>query len=200
MDKSSIENFSTFARGYRNSKGEAVLSSKPLQPQTIAWAYNYITSERARWATEELRSMIGSASKEEISDFKKLNFETATFNGLFSYRNARSLVSRSPFLVLDIDDLSSTEEARRIQQVLINDPWVETMLCFVSPKGKGVKWVVHLPEWAQRNEFKSTFQMLQQHVGFEFGIVVDKSGSDVCRACFLPYDPDCFINHNINLL
>ncbi len=188
-----MENFSIFPRGYRNNKGEAVLAVKPQQTQTIKWAYEYIISGRARWATEELRSMIGSATKEEISDFKKLNFETATFNGVFSYRNARSLVSRSPFIVLDIDDLSSTDEARRIQQVLINDPWVETMLCFVSPKGKGVKWIVRLPEWAQRNDFKSTFQMLQQHVGFEYGIVVDKSGSDVCRACFLPYDPDCYI-------
>ena len=71
---------------------------------------------------------------------------------------------------------------------------VETELCFVSPKGKGVKWVVRLPEWAQTEDFKTTFQMLQQHVGFEYGITVDKSGSDVCRACFLPYDDLCFIN------
>ncbi len=194
MDKTNNDCFSTFSRGYRNKKGEAVLSSKPLQPQTIVWAYEYIISERARWATEELRSMVGSATKDELADFKKLHFETATFNGVFTYRNARSLVSRSPYIVLDIDDLSSTEEARHIQQVLINDPFVETMLCFVSPKGKGVKWVARLPEWAKRDDFMSEFQIMQQHVGFEFGIIVDKSGSDVCRACFLPYDPDCFIN------
>ncbi len=194
MEQTRTECFSTFPRGYRNQKDEAVLATKPQQSQTIVWAYDYIISERARWATEELRSMTGSATKEELADFKKLNFETATFNGVFTYRNARSLVCRSPFMVVDIDDLSSTEEARHIQQVLIQDPRVETMLCFVSPKGKGVKWVVRLPEWAQRNDFKSTFQMLQQHVGFEYGIVVDKSGSDVCRACFLPFDPDCYIN------
>ena len=33
-----------------------------------------------------------------------------------------------------------------------------------------------------------------KHVGFNYGIVVDKSGSDVCRACFLPWDSECFIN------
>ena len=71
---------------------------------------------------------------------------------------------------------------------------VETALCFVSPKGRGVKWIVRLPEWAQYDDFKLTFQTMQQYVGFHYGIAIDKSGSDVCRACFLPYDPECYIN------
>lgn len=189
------EKFSIFSKGYRNKKGEAVLAARPLESVTIGWVGEYIRSDRARWATETLRQMMVSATKEELSDFKKLNFEAATFNGIFSYRNARSLVTRSPFMVLDIDDLESTEEARHIQQQLINDPMVETALCFVSPKGRGVKWVVELPDWAQNCDFKTAFQMLQKHVGFQYGIAIDKSGSDVCRACFLPYDEKCFINH-----
>lgn len=190
------EEFSIFPKGYRNKEGVAVLAARPQQRVTIGWTGEYIQSERARWATEKLRElMVKGATRDELSDFKKLNFETATFNGVFSYRNARSLVCRSPFMVLDIDDLASTEEARRVQQVLVNDAMVETALCFLSPKGHGIKWVVRLPEWAERNDFKTVFQMLQQHVGFEFGIAIDKSGSDVCRACFLPYDKECYINH-----
>jgi hypothetical protein len=123
-----------------------------------------------------------------------LNFECATFNGIFSYRNARSIVTPSPFMVIDIDDLNSTEEARKVQQALISDDKVETALCFVSPKGRGVKWVVRLPEWAQHDDFKQSFLTMQQHVGFHYGIAIDNSGSDVCRACFLPYDPECYIN------
>ena len=190
-----IDKFSIFPRGYRNQKGVAVLATRPQQSQDIKWVAEYIKSERARWATETLRQMMATATKEELSDFKKLNFESATFNGIFSYRNAKSLIERSPFMVLDIDDLESTEEARHIQQQLINDPMVETALCFVSPKGRGVKWVVELPEWAQNCDFKTAFQMLQKHVGFQYGITIDKSGSDVCRACFLPYDEKCFINY-----
>ena len=37
-------------------------------------------------------------------------------------------------------------------------------------------------------------QTLRNHLCFHHGIDPDKSGSDVSRACFLPYDPDCFIN------
>ncbi len=138
--------------------------------------------------------MLETATKEELSDFKKLNLECATFNGTFSYRSARNIVTRSPFMVIDIDDLSSTEEARRVQQSLVSDDKVETALCFVSPKGRGVKWIVRLPEWAQHDDFKQSFQTMQQHVAFHYGIAIDKSGSDVCRACFLPYDPACYIN------
>ena len=186
--------FSIFPKGYRNQRGVAVLAARPQQTQTIRWVGEYIKSERARWATETLRSMIGSSTKEELSDFKKLNFELATFAGVFTYRNARSLLTRSSLMVLDIDDLASTDEARRVQQQLVGDFAVETALCFVSPKGMGVKWVVRLPEWAQGCDHKTAFQMLKQHVGFEYGIAVDQSGSDICRACFLPYDPECYIN------
>lgn len=190
------EQFSVFSKGYLNKRGEAVLAARPQQTQTIGWVGKYIKSERARWATETLRSMVGRATKDELAEFKKLNFETATFNGVFSYRNARSLVTQSPFMVLDIDDLTSYEEAQRVKHSLVSDPSVETALCFISPKGMGVKWVVRLPRWAQDCDFKTAFTMLQQHVGFEHGIAVDRSGSDICRACFLPHDSTCYIHQN----
>jgi len=187
--------FSVFSKGYWNRNGKAVLSSRPQGTQDILWTYEYITSERAKWATETLRSMTTTATKGEIDDFKKLNFEAATVCGIFAYRNAKSLIVRSPYIVIDIDDLSSTEEARYVQQLLINDPRVETDLCFVSPKGLGVKWVATIPGWAKCPTFKATFQEFQQYLGFEYGICIDRSGSDVCRACFLPYDNECYINN-----
>ena len=140
------------------------------------------------------RTSCGFMNILNLNDFKKLNFEVATFNGIFSYRNARSLVVRSPWLVADIDDLSSTDEAREVQQLLIADKNIETGLCFVSPKGRGVKWVLRIPEWLQSKDFKAQFEGLQRYVAFEHAIAIDKSGSDVCRACFLPYDKKCFIN------
>lgn len=138
--------------------------------------------------------MVGNAAKEEVSDFKKLNFEVATFNGVFPYRNARSLAVRSPWLVADIDDLSSAEDAREVKRLLIADKHIETGLCFVSPKGRGVKWIVRIPEWLQGKDFKAQFEELRRYVAFEHGITIDKSGSDVCRACFLPWDKECFMN------
>ena len=194
------EKFSIFGRGWRNQKDVAVLATKPQQTQDIRWVYEYIVLERARWATETLRSKVGNATIDELDDFKKLNFEVATFNGVFSYRNAQSLVVRSPWLVADIDNLSSTDEAREVQQRLTADKNIETGLCFVSPKGRGVKWVVRIPEWLQGKDFKAQFAGLQRYVAFEHGIAIDKSGSDVCRACFLPWDEKSFINSKYQLL
>ena len=71
-------------------------------------------------------------------------YEPTPLSGTFSYRNAKSLTERSPYLVIDVDDLESEAEARQLMQRLISDPYVETELCFLSPKGRGVKWVISL--------------------------------------------------------
>lgn len=187
--------FSFFGKGvFNQEKREWVLRKKPSRSIDIAGVYNYIISERAREATEGLRAMPSTATKTEKSNFKKANFEYVTFSGIFPYRDAMSLETRSPFICLDIDDLSSTAEACEIQHLLCQDRHIETALCFVSPSGQGVKWVVELPEWTQGKSFREQFDLLRNYVGFNYGIDPDKSGSDVCRACFLPHDELCYIN------
>lgn len=187
--------FSVYGCGYRNPKGTAVLAVKPEGATDIAHVYQFIISEQAKAATDRLREMVQQgATRDELSDYKKLNFRIATFSGTFSYRNAKSLIGRSPYLVLDIDDLDSEAEARQLMHRLISDPYVETELCFLSPKGRGIKWVISLPEWWLDTDFKWQFEAARQHVIFHYGIPVDTSGSDVCRACFLPHDPHCYVN------
>ena len=189
------ERFSIFPCGWWD---EAEQKAKPQQrqqqTQTIGWVYQYIISERARKATEELRAMLPTATRQQKQDFKNLNFEYATFSGIFYYRNARNLVARTPELTIDIDGLKSLEEARDVQHMLCLDTNVETELCFVSPSGKGVKWIVTLPEWTEGLPFKKQFEMMRNYVSFNYGLDADKSGSDVCRACYLPWDNQCFVN------
>lgn len=187
--------FSIFGCGYRNPKGVAVLAVKPEGATDIARMYQFITSNQAKPATDRLREMVlQGATREELSDYKKLNFRIATFSGTFSYRKAEKLIARSPYMVLDIDDLASESEARQLMNRLIHDLYVETELCFLSPKGRGIKWVISLPEWWHNVDYKQQFEAARQHVIFHYGIPVDTSGSDVCRACFLPHDPQCFVN------
>ncbi len=154
----------------------------------------YTKSERAREATEKFREMLPTATRDEKRDFKILHFEYATFSGIFTYREAKGLVERTPFLTLDIDNLSSIGEARELQRALSGDTRVETALCFVSPSGHGVKWIVQLPKWTEGVGFKEQFDRMRNYLGFEYGIDADKNGSDVCRACFLPWDPECYVN------
>lgn len=187
--------FSIFPQGYVNREGKAVLATRPQQNQTIPWVHQYITGKWcARQATATLRQMVGNASKDEIADYKKLNFEIALFAGTFSYRNVRGLITPTSYMVLDIDGLDSTEQAAEVRERLSHDSNIETELCFISPKGLGVKWVVTLPSWTDGMTFRKKFEAMRDYTCFHHGIDPDTSGSDVSRACFLPYDPDCFMN------
>ena len=197
MDIKAFENcsFTLFGKGHFNEKtGKMVPSTKPVQSVDIAWTGHYITSDCAKAQTMELRSMMATATEQELRDYKLLRFDAVTGAGIFSYGNAKGLVQRSPFIVLDIDDLSSTEEARQVQQTLIADKEVETALCFVSPKGLGVKWWVVVPEWCKDMDFATQYATLSRYIGFNYGILADSSGSNVNRLCFLPWDKDCYIN------
>ena len=193
--KQTNERFSIFPCGWWNEAEQvAKPRQRPQQTQTVPWVYEYIKSTRAKKATEDLRRMLPTATRQEKQTFKALHFEYATFSGIFSYRNARSIVMRSPFVTLDIDGLGSKDEARDIQQRLCADKRLETELCFVSPSGLGVKWIVRLPEWTIGLAFRDQFELLRRYVGFNYGIDPDKSGSDVCRACYLGWDNQCYIN------
>lgn len=187
--------FSIFPCGWWDeAEQKAKPRQHPQQTQDIRWAYEYITSGRARRATEELRAIMGTATREQKQQFKALNFEYATFSGIFYYRNARSIIARSPFLTIDIDGLTTMEEARALQNRLCEDTNVTTALAFVSPSGLGTKWVVELPEWVKGAPFREQFEQVRRYVGFTYGYDPDKSGSDVCRACYLPWDEKCYIN------
>ena len=189
------DQFTLFGKGYWSEKAKKfVPSTRPQKDVDVEWVYRYITSERARVQTEELRSMMATATEPALRDFKLREFDAVAAAGMFSRGCADGLLRRSPYAVLDFDDLSSTEEARRIQQQLSQDANVATALCFVSPKGRGVKWWVELPAWCADFDFAEQYATLSRYVGFYYGIEADPTGSNVNRLCFLPYDPQCFVN------
>ncbi|MBQ7989193.1 MAG: hypothetical protein IJ253_11925 [Bacteroidaceae bacterium] len=187
--------FSIFGCGFRRANGKVVMRQQSQQTWDIGESYRWITSPlAASEATIGYRAMLPTATREEKSNFKLLHFQYATFAGTFAYRNAQSLIRRSPYMVLDIDDLASLDEARELRDRLARDEEVETALCFVSPSGQGVKWVFELPAWTMNLAYKEQFARMRDHLCFNYGYDADPSGSDVCRACFLPYDPECFLN------
>ena len=187
--------FTNFGKGYWSEKAQKyVPSTKPLMNVEVPWVSDYILSERAKAQTLELREMMGTATDQQLREYKLLQFDAVAAAGIFSYGSAAGLIERSPYIVLDIDDLASTDEAREIQQTLVNDKEVVTALCFVSPKGLGVKWWIELPGWCQRMTFSEQYATISRHIGYEYGLQADPTGSNVNRLCFLPHDPLCYIN------
>lgn len=187
------EQFTMFGVGYVNKHGVAVLAARPKMTVDVAYVYHYIKDGWSAAATAKLREILSSTTNDEQQTFKKLNFETVAFAGRFSYRNSSHLIERTPFMVLDVDHLGSTSEARRVQQLFINDKNIETVLCFLSPRGEGTKWVIRLPEWCMGQNFREQFMEMRKYVAFTHGIAIDDT-KEVCRTCYLPSDPECYVN------
>lgn len=199
MEIKNNDQFSGFGYGYRNKKGEAVLQIRPESILDIPTVYKYITSEAAKPATDMLRSMIGKYSDKEISDFKKLNFKFACVRGIFSKRCANGLITPTPYLPIDIDGRASIEEARKVQQIIIDDPMLNVALSFVSPKGLGAKIFIELPDWASSLDYSMQYEIIAKHIAIAHGIAVDLQCKDVARAAFLCYDSFAYINPKYNL-
>lgn len=194
--------FSVFSPGYINRKGDAVLSTKSLRITSIIGVYRFITGTYAVDATNRLRLLF---NKEEASRFKKLNFYVATFSGIFRYRRASEIVQHSQLLVLDFDEpdiraawpnMDIEDALQHLRSLLLSDTVFETELLFRSPSGKGLKWVICVGDM-EGMKHKDYFRCVSNYLLNTYHVHVDESGKDVCRACFLPHDPECFINQNL---
>lgn len=187
--------FSSLGRGYINREGKAVLQAYPDGVLNLWDAYQYIVSEDAKHVTDQLRQITDHRKAQE---FKKLNFRVALFGGVFSQRKKQGLAKASGAMVIDIDGLQSIEEVNRVIAILIRDPRITVLLCFRSPSGNGVKCVIHV-DASRGMTYKAYFDWVYRYLLFEHGIKIDVSGSDICRACYLPHDPECYINLEHNL-
>lgn len=166
-----------------------VTNLKPYRDITLIDAHKYLTSEYARSVTETLRSMTDHVKARE---YKKNNFDYVTFSGKFTSRNATCLVNHSGYLCLDFDDIDNLSELRAR---LLTDPNIDTLLLFTSPSGNGLKWVVGIDTYHYSHQ--DNFKAYANYVNQTYGIQVDKSGKDIPRACFLPYDPDAYIHPSL---
>ncbi len=185
---------STFEKGYINKEGKAVPQSKPRpRPATLYSIYRYITGHYAKEATRRLRTI---TDEKEAKQFKVLNFMAFTPSGIFKYRRANSLAVYSQLMVIDIDNVTSQKRLYDIRQQLLDDKFIETELLFISPSGYGLKWVIYLGDVGS-DDHRNNFRIIADYLFRTYGIEVDESGKDVCRLCFLPYDPECFINQEL---
>jgi hypothetical protein len=60
------------------------------------------------------------------------------------------------------------------------------------PSGDGLKWIVEID--LKQGSHQENFLAISNYIKQTYNIEVDKSGKDISRACFLPYDKEVFIN------
>ncbi len=158
----------------------------PTKEITLPQAFKLIKSERYRNHTNQLRSI---TSKDEARKFKASQFDYATFSGTFSKRNDKALLNHSGLLTVDFDHIPNLQE---LKNQLLQDEYFETELLFVSPSGDGLKWII--PIDITVNTHQNFFKAIAAYIKEVYQQEVDKSGKDISRACFLPHDPNVFIN------
>ena len=176
---------SFFRRPIRNTR-----PCRDASPQDI---YKYLVSDYAREHTEHLRSIKDS---KERSRYKAEHFDYVTPGGLFRSRKESDLIQASGYMVIDFDHIPDPDG---LVLLLANEDNFETVLAFRSPSGDGVKWFVNLPVGQTKPDgtpftYGEYFTILSNYVRRAYGYEADPSGKDICRACFLPYDPDAFLN------
>ena len=149
-------------------------------------AYNYIVGDYAKQRTEKLR---GIKDQKQARQFKASTFDYCTFSGMFQTRNDKALISHSGLLCIDFDHLQSVDLLRN---QLLQDEYFDTQMLFVSPSGDGLKWLISID--TKQTTHSNYFAAVANYILQTYGIEVDKSGRDISRACFLPHDPQAYIN------
>ena len=173
-----VRHFSFFKAPIRNTI--------PYKSISLLDAYNYIVGDYAKKRTQKLRSI---TDPKQARQYKATNFDYCTFSGIFQTRNDKALVNHSGLLCIDFDHLQNVDLLRN---QLLQDEYFETQLLFVSPSGDGLKWIISINTVkASHSEFLAA---VANYILQTYKVEVDKSGRDISRACFLPYDPQAFIN------
>lgn len=186
-----LPKFSIYNNGYVNRFGQTVMAKTPCGVMDLTDADRYIKSKQAMFVTQELHKI---KDHKEAQLYKLQNFKIATFGGVFSERKVTGLATPTGYMVVDIDGLKSKAQVGDVRYVCINDKRLRSQMVFTSPSGFGVKAVIGID--ATKNlSFKEYFEWVTMYLQFEYGIEVDRSGSDICRACYLPHDPECWINN-----
>lgn len=163
-----------------------ITNIRPHKSITIPDAYNYIVGPYAKERTQKLRNIL---DKSRARNYKSANFDYATFCGEFTCRKNDALKSDSCLLCIDFDHVPDIET---LFARLLQDEYFTTSLLFRSPSGDGLKWIIETDS-SQRNDPRF-FKALEHYSLQTYGIRPDASGKDIARACFLPYDPNAYIN------
>jgi hypothetical protein len=174
-----------------------IINTQPYAEISLLDAYKVIRGNRYKARTLELRSILSNLPDKEgsgdrlkaASRYKRTHFDYVTFSGVFAKRSDTGLINHSGLLTLDFDHVS---DLQGLKDTLRTDPYFETELMFVSPSGNGLKWIISVD--VNQCEHQRWFLAVEAYLKTKYGLAVDPSGKDISRACFLPYDPEVYIN------
>lgn len=168
---------------------DELYDSTPSRVLTLDGALDAIRQGHHRRAITHVRAVLASAGTEAYTAAKS-RLRQWTFAGTFSpTRRKDRLLQHSGLCHADIDhlaDLAGTKVR------LCQDPAV--VYCFVSPGGDGLKYGVRIPVVTTDEAYKHAWGVLAAAHLDAYGVTWDPSGKDICRLCYVAWDPDCWVH------
>jgi len=155
--------------------------------------YTWLKSDKYKDKVLQIRSL----QDEDLQKKIKKTLPAITPSGRFSYRDAEHLAEHSGFLCFDVDKQDNTH--------IINFDDLKEQISHlnfvayvgISVRGCGYWGLVPIPK-CNAEEHKHRFEALARELK-QYHIVLDPSGSDVCRLRIYSYDPDAYFNPDAKL-
>ncbi len=193
-----------------------VWNKRPMKTVNLFWVWLYITMKylqlgfdpdrevSLKTKTEELRRTQGDEAQRQ---FKARNLNYFTPGGTFSYCDDKSLVEPSGMLCVDLDHLDDDSPAMKrkispteMKNLLLADPyWGEkTLMMFTSPRGYGLKWLVEID--LAKCDYETWFNAVRNYLMKTYDLgekQVDSTVSNISHACFISFDPDAYLRHDL---
>lgn len=164
-------------------------STFPKEISLLTW----LSSDKYRSKVEQLRTF----QDEELQNVMKKSLPAITPCGLFSYRDTEHLIKHSGFLVFDID-FKDNQDIKNFGDLREQISHITSVAyCGLSVRGKGFWGLVPIPK-STPEVHRQRFSALTKDFK-DFGINLDKSGSDVCRLRIYSWDSDSYFNHSAKL-
>ena len=124
---------------------------------------------------------------------RKLELPVIMWQGTFTHRADIGLRSLSTLMCVDIDH-KTEEELVTLRTSLMNEPWVMAM--FRSPSGDGLKVIVKTDN-TETAHYKNCYRQLEKLFEDRYGIKPDNKCEAISQGCFASYDPDIYVNSNV---
>jgi hypothetical protein len=143
--------------------------------------------------SKPLVDLIRKAETKDLADELKKGLPCIIFGGEFKERNKNGLVKHSGLMVVDFDKYPDNNIMfNHLHELKKNNHFVSL---FISPSGNGIKGVVRIPE-SDKITHEKYFKEFYKEFNYDY---FDKSNCNVDRICFESYDPDIYINYNVDV-
>lgn len=161
----------------------------PVENKSLLLIAKDIQSNKYKVEIEEIRLLETEGKTEEAQNKKKL-LPAFTPSATFSEkRQLPFLTMYSSFIHLDFDKLNA-EELNNAFEIIKKIPY--TFLCFISPRGNGLKVFIEVNTGLEQHEL--AYSKVLQFYEDATGLKADQSCKDVTRLCFVSHHPQLYKN------